>query len=132
MAGQERFRSITRSYFRTADGVLLAFDVTNERSFVNVRSWCDSVNEALDRSRASASIPVLLCGTKSDLRDRDGIICVQPVEAERLASQVGAVYIETSAKTGQNVIEALVLLTRCKVFFKHLTHSHIHHFNIGK
>lgn len=90
--------------------------MTNERSFVNVRSWCDSVNEALDRSRgASAGVapfPVVLCGAKADLRDRDGIICVRPVDAERLAAQIGAVYLETSARTGLNVVEALVLLTR--------------------
>uniref|UniRef100_A0A8R1I5C3 Uncharacterized protein n=1 Tax=Caenorhabditis japonica TaxID=281687 RepID=A0A8R1I5C3_CAEJA len=41
-AGQERFRSITKQYFRKADGVVLMFDVTSEQSFLNVRNWIDS------------------------------------------------------------------------------------------
>lgn len=40
-AGQERFRSITKQYFRKADGVVIVFDVTSETSFKNVRSWID-------------------------------------------------------------------------------------------
>ncbi|XP_037077026.1 ras and EF-hand domain-containing protein homolog, partial [Pollicipes pollicipes] len=43
-AGQERFRSITKSYFRRADGVMLLYDVTSERSFVSVRQWVQSID----------------------------------------------------------------------------------------
>ena len=43
-AGQERFRSVTRSYFRRADGVMLLYDVTNEKSFLSVRQWIDAVD----------------------------------------------------------------------------------------
>ena len=42
-AGQERFRSITKQYFRKADGVLVMYDVTSETSFTNVRNWMTSV-----------------------------------------------------------------------------------------
>ena len=42
--GQERFRSVTRSYFRRADGVMLLYDVTNEKSFLSVRQWIDAVD----------------------------------------------------------------------------------------
>ena len=42
--GQERFRSVTKSYFRRADGVMLLYDVTNERSFLSVRQWIDAVD----------------------------------------------------------------------------------------
>ena len=38
-----RFRSIAKSYFRKADGVLLLYDVTCEKSFLNVREWVDMV-----------------------------------------------------------------------------------------
>lgn len=41
--GQERFRSITKAYFRRADGVILLYDVTNERSFINIRQWVLSI-----------------------------------------------------------------------------------------
>ena len=42
-AGQERFRSIAKSYFRRADGVLLLYDCTFERSFINVRDWIEAI-----------------------------------------------------------------------------------------
>uniref|UniRef100_A0A3B3QF15 Uncharacterized protein n=1 Tax=Paramormyrops kingsleyae TaxID=1676925 RepID=A0A3B3QF15_9TELE len=42
-AGQERFRSIAKSYFRRADGVLLLYDVTCEKSFLDVREWVDMI-----------------------------------------------------------------------------------------
>jgi len=41
--GQERFRSITKAYFRRADGIILLYDVTNERSFINIRQWVSSI-----------------------------------------------------------------------------------------
>ena len=43
-AGQERFRSVTRSYFRRADGVMLLYDVTSDRSFLSVRQWIEAVD----------------------------------------------------------------------------------------
>uniref|UniRef100_A0A1I8ES21 Ras family protein n=2 Tax=Wuchereria bancrofti TaxID=6293 RepID=A0A1I8ES21_WUCBA len=49
-AGQERFRSITEQYFRKADGVILMYDVTSERSFLNVRNWINSVKAGVDES----------------------------------------------------------------------------------
>ncbi|KAK5965042.1 Ras and EF-hand domain-containing protein, partial [Trichostrongylus colubriformis] len=49
-AGQERFRSITKQYFRKADGVLLLFDVTSEQSFLNVRNWIESVRNGVEAS----------------------------------------------------------------------------------
>jgi len=42
-AGQERFRSLTKSYFRRADGVILMYDVSNERTFANIRNWIHNV-----------------------------------------------------------------------------------------
>ncbi|VDN91210.1 unnamed protein product [Brugia pahangi] len=49
-AGQERFRSITEQYFRKADGVILMYDVTSERSFLNVRNWINSMKAGVDES----------------------------------------------------------------------------------
>lgn len=42
-AGQERYRSITKNYFRKADGIMLLYDVTNEQSFLNVRDWIQAI-----------------------------------------------------------------------------------------
>lgn len=47
-AGQERFRSITKQYFRKADGVVIMYDVTSEQSFLNVRNWMQSVKDGVE------------------------------------------------------------------------------------
>lgn len=121
-SGQERFRSITQSYFRKADGVMLLFDVSNERSFLNIRHWSDCLAEVCDShpsssrrkdDRHSIGIPLVLVGTKSDLRTAGGITtCVDPAQVERLAAQLKAPYVETSSKMGVNLLEALATLTR--------------------
>ncbi|VDD95818.1 unnamed protein product [Enterobius vermicularis] len=49
-AGQERFRSITKQYFRKADGVIIMYDVTSEQSFLNVRNWITSVQAGVDEN----------------------------------------------------------------------------------
>uniref|UniRef100_A0A4W3JLM6 RAS and EF-hand domain containing n=1 Tax=Callorhinchus milii TaxID=7868 RepID=A0A4W3JLM6_CALMI len=64
-AGQERFRSIAKSYFRRADGVLLLYDVTCEKSFLNVREWVDMIEDSTHEN-----IPIMLVGNKVDLRER--------------------------------------------------------------
>ena len=110
IAGQERFRSITQSYFRKADGVMMLFDVTNERSFVNVRQWMQSIRDWHDKV-----LPMVLCGTKSDLRpasQHQGRSCVQAHQAAQMADELHAPYVETSAKSGTNVFDALICLTR--------------------
>ncbi|XP_014673304.1 PREDICTED: ras and EF-hand domain-containing protein-like [Priapulus caudatus] len=109
-AGQERFRSIAKSYFRRADGVLMLYDVTYERSFLNVREWVDTVT-----SSASQEIPIMLCGNKTDLRDaliQKGSNVVMEADGKQLAREHGTFFIETSAKDGSNVEEAVLELAR--------------------
>ncbi|XP_006182798.2 ras and EF-hand domain-containing protein isoform X1 [Camelus ferus] len=109
-AGQERFRSIAKSYFRRADGVLLLYDVTCEKSFLNVREWVDMIEDA-----AHESIPIMLVGNKADLRDAaeaEGQKCVTGFFGEKLAMTYGALFCETSAKDGSNIVEAVLHLAR--------------------
>ncbi|KAI4886725.1 hypothetical protein NFI96_014781, partial [Prochilodus magdalenae] len=61
-AGQERYRSITKQFFRKADGVVVMYDISNEQTFTAVRSWLASVQEG-----AGEDIPVMLLGNKTDL-----------------------------------------------------------------
>ncbi|XP_046682637.1 ras and EF-hand domain-containing protein homolog [Homalodisca vitripennis] len=109
-AGQERFRSMTTNYFRRSDGVILVYDTTNERSFLNVRHWMDSI-EGLSTKK----IPIYICGNKVDLRDEAtmrGITCVTSEQGLKMAEQNGAAFYETSSKTGYNIINTLVALSR--------------------
>ncbi|XP_029613455.1 ras and EF-hand domain-containing protein isoform X2 [Salmo trutta] len=107
-AGQERFRSIARSYFRKAHGVLLLYDVTSESSFLNVREWMGEIQESRDEQ-----LPMCVIGNKVDLReDRLEGSCVSTVDGERLARTYNALFCETSAKAGTNVVEAVLHLAR--------------------
>ncbi|XP_039225763.1 ras and EF-hand domain-containing protein [Crotalus tigris] len=109
-AGQERFRSIAKSYFRRADGVLLLYDVTCEKSFLNVREWVDMIADATHEN-----IPIMMVGNKSDLREmasEEGLKCVPLNYGEKLAMAYSALFCETSAKDGSNIVEAVLHLAR--------------------
>ncbi|XP_062246732.1 ras and EF-hand domain-containing protein [Platichthys flesus] len=107
-AGQERFRSIARSYFRKAHGVLLLYDVTSESSFLNIRAWVDEIQDLTEEK-----IPMCVIGNKVDLREQlpEGR-CVSSLHGEKLAKAYGALFCETSAKEGTNVVEAVLHLAR--------------------
>ncbi|XP_053264187.1 ras and EF-hand domain-containing protein isoform X1 [Podarcis raffonei] len=109
-AGQERFRSIAKSYFRRADGVLLLYDVTCEKSFLNVREWVDMIADATHEN-----IPIMMVGNKADLRQvlaEQGQKCVPINYGEKLAMTYSALFCETSAKDGSNIVEAVLHLAR--------------------
>ncbi|XP_033250553.1 ras-related protein Rab-4B-like [Drosophila miranda] len=99
-AGQERFRSVTRSYYRGAAGALLVYDATSRDSFNALTNW---LNDA--RTLASPNIVILLVGNKKDLEEaRD----VTFLEASTIAQENELIFLETSAKTGENVEEAFL------------------------
>uniref|UniRef100_A0A3B5MEH4 Calcium release activated channel regulator 2Ab n=1 Tax=Xiphophorus couchianus TaxID=32473 RepID=A0A3B5MEH4_9TELE len=103
-AGQERFRSMTKQFFRKADGVVLMYDVTVAESFTAVRPWLLNVQEA-----AGEGIPILLLGNKMDMtRERE----VPSKDAEQLAFENKVMFFEVSAYTGKNVTESLTHLAR--------------------
>ncbi|XP_016532834.1 ras and EF-hand domain-containing protein isoform X7 [Poecilia formosa] len=103
-AGQERFRSMTKQFFRKADGVVLLYDVTVAESFAAVKPWLLNVQEA-----AGESIPILLLGNKMDMtRERE----VSFKDAEQLASENKVMFFEVSTYTGKNVTESLTHLAR--------------------
>ncbi|XP_052634541.1 ras and EF-hand domain-containing protein isoform X2 [Harpia harpyja] len=109
-AGQERFRSIAKSYFRRADGVLLLYDITCEKSFLNVREWVDMIEDATHEN-----IPIMMVGNKADLRQavtEQGQKCVPMKYGEKLAMTYSALFCETSAKDGSNIVEAVLHLAR--------------------
>ncbi|NXY44620.1 RASEF protein, partial [Ceuthmochares aereus] len=109
-AGQERFRSIAKSYFRRADGVLLLYDVTCEKSFLNVREWVDMIEDA-----THDNIPIMMVGNKADLRQsvtEQGQKCVPINCGEKLAMTYNALFCETSARDGSNIVEAVLHLAR--------------------
>lgn len=106
-AGQERFHSITKQYFRKADGVIVMYDVTSETSFTNIRNWMTSVQEGASEEPVS-----VLLGNKSDLPEEDGTKVVKMKDGIRLADEYGSLFYETSALNGENVHDAMEALAR--------------------
>lgn len=103
-AGQERFRTITTAYYRGAMGILLVFDVTDQKSFENVRTWHANIEQ-----HASEGVSKILIGNKSDWEEKRAVTTEQ---GEELAKELGIPYIETSAKSNANVEEAFFTLAR--------------------
>jgi len=100
-AGQESFRSITRSYYRDAAGALLVYDITQRESFNHLSRWLEEA-----RSNGNANMTIMLIGNKCDLEHRRA---VSTKEGEEFAAEHGLYFMETSAKTSANVDEAFTV-----------------------
>lgn len=97
-AGQEKFRAIARSYFRHAVGVILVYDITDRKSFDELTYWLNDVHSLCDPNAA-----VTLIGNKLDMAAQRA---VTTSEATEFANNHQLVYLETSARGGDNVQEA--------------------------
>ena len=111
-AGQETYKSITRSYFRGASGALLVFDISRKNTFLSATSWLHDL-----RQIAEEGIVVVLVGNKSDLAasstvsesEADNKRQVTREEAEEWCKANGVMqYVETSAKSGEGVERAFL------------------------
>lgn len=100
-AGQEKYRAITTSYYRRAMGVVLVYDVTKEKTFLNLsKFWIETAKEF-----AHPDSVWLLLGNKVDLEDWRQ---VSTERGEKLARQLGCSFFEVSARENQGVYESFV------------------------
>jgi len=103
-AGQDRFRSIVRSYYRGAAGALLVYDITRRDSFEHVSQW---LTEA--RQNADPELVITLVGNKADkMAERQ----VSYEEGHSFAHRYGLYFLETSAVTGHMVDEAFTVTAK--------------------
>uniref|UniRef100_A0A9J8BLV5 RAB2A, member RAS oncogene family n=1 Tax=Cyprinus carpio carpio TaxID=630221 RepID=A0A9J8BLV5_CYPCA len=107
-AGQESFRSITRSYYRGAAGALLVYDITRRDTFNHLTTWLEDA-----RQHSNSNMVIMLIGNKSDLESRRE---VKKEEGEAFAREHGLIFMETSAKTASNVEEVKQHLCGSEVF----------------
>ena len=85
-AGQEKFRTITKAYYRGANGILLVFDVTKRDSFNKTRSWMTSIKESI-----TDPVDIVLVGNKADNPDESSAStrAVTKEEGEQMAADFG-------------------------------------------
>lgn len=104
-AGQEAFKSITKSYYRGAIGCLIVFDITSIKSFENVKTWLFDVNH----SNRSDKRQIMIIGNKKDL---EKYRAVSKQEIDNLLSTLENVkYFETSAYDIESVDKCFEILT---------------------
>ena len=105
-AGQERYRSLTQGFFRKAEGIIIVYDITNEKSFNNLKFWIESIEN--NTNSQSSKIPSIIVGNKIDILERK----VDKVSAENFAKDKNYKYFEVSAKSGINIDESIKYLIK--------------------
>ena len=96
-AGHERFRSITYSYYRGANAIIIVFDLSDKKSFISITEWLKQIEK-----HAKENVFKFLVGNKSDLVEERKVTYE---EAKQYADEHELPYIETSAKEGININE---------------------------
>merc|ERR1712100_141857 len=97
-----KIRTITSSYYRGAHGIIVVYDVTDQESFNNVKTWLSEIDRY-----ANENVNKLLVGNKSDLTSKK---VVDYATAKAFADEIGIPFMETSAKNATNVEQAFVTM----------------------
>jgi Ras-related protein Rab-8A len=97
-AGQERFRSITASYLKNSNVVILVYDVTDLRSFEAVSEWTECINKQSDKY-----VQRILVGNKIDMPKHKHVITTEM--GQNIARKYKMPFYECSAKTGHGLDE---------------------------
>ncbi len=96
-AGQEAFRSITRSYYKSSTCAFIVYDITEKKTFYDVTSWLQDC-----RDMCYKDILICLIGNKSDLESKR---VISYEEGKNFAEENNLLFFETSAKNGTNIHE---------------------------
>ena len=96
-AGQDRFRAITKNYYKGAHGIILIYDVTSLQTYENVKTWINQIRED-----APANVVIYIAGNKIDMEEERK---VKTEEGKKLADEFGLPFYETSAKNDININE---------------------------
>ena len=94
-AGQDRFRAITKNYYKGAHGIILLYDITNKKTFDNVKNWMNQIKEEV-----TDKVCIILVGNKIDAEEQR---VVTTEEGEKMAQGFGLMFFECSAKNGENI-----------------------------
>ena len=123
IAGQPQFKRIRPAYLADSGAIMVVYDVANRESFENVKKeWYDDIKKV-----AADEALLVLVGNKIDLDNR----VISTSEGEKLARELKMAYIETSAKTGEN-IEDVFRMIGLKIIEKFVESEEISKIIVGK
>ena len=115
-AGKEKYKSISKNIMLRSQGLLALYDITNEKTYLDLKQWIQ-----LTKEKYSSYIPIMIIGNKNDLESER---VVDKETAISYAEEENAEYIETSCKTGDNILKSIVLITRKIIDFFELNKSY--------
>ncbi|EDR24571.1 GTP-binding protein YPTC4, putative [Entamoeba dispar SAW760] len=101
-AGSEKFRCITRGYFRGSIGAIIVYDISNRSTFEHIDEWVQELEKY-----NSSNYVLMIIGNKCDSSQRT----VTTDEGKDKAKKLNAEFFECSAKTGENIEKAFMTLT---------------------
>ena len=101
--GTENYRSLTRQYYRGADGAIVIFDLTDQSSFNDLKKWIKDI-----KNYGEKDIQIIIVGNKLDLFNQRKVTQSQ---ANNFCNENKYKYIEASAKDGTNLLKIFEELT---------------------
>ncbi|MFW9928406.1 MAG: Rab family GTPase [Candidatus Thorarchaeota archaeon] len=119
LAGQPTFHSVRSNYFKGSHAILIVCDVTLRKSFNNINNWVEEIKKSYESTKLP---PIVLLGNKIDLINpevvedsiklSEGVNLAEILSSDIFNEEYDIPYIETSAKTGENVDKAFLLISK--------------------
>ena len=115
-AGQDRFRSIAKNYYKSANGIILIYDVTNRQTYDNVAKWISQIQQEVDQK-----VIIYIVGNKIDMENQRK---VKTEEGQKIAEEYNFPFAETSVKDGININETFEdLVEKIDIIFSNMGHK---------
>ena len=96
-AGQEKFKSLAKNCYKGADGIILIYDITQKKTFHNIKNWYNDIKDSINISK----VAIIIVGNKSYLPNVE----VNKEISEKFCEQYNLQLIETSCKDNINIEE---------------------------
>ncbi|MFX1329910.1 MAG: Rab family GTPase [Promethearchaeota archaeon] len=106
IGGQDRFKSLQQSFYKGTQGAIVVFDLSRDQTYPKMKEWVSDMNQII-----KIKVPIVIIGNKSDLVPEIGEV-IDRNRPKKYAETQNSIYLETSAKTGDNVEKTFIELTQ--------------------